>query len=141
MRPVIARVAKVSSPSRKRESRVREESCSERRTGRPSIKTTWQPMLSFGIVLANAAASAKARPLAMRGGRRHDAADVRFDDSPVHARSESEVICVDDQAPHRASLAGEENKKRGARFVAASRPPVELKPPALDFLPVSCQSY
>src|ERR1700687_56159 len=83
----------------------------------------------------------ESRTVGHEGGRRHDPADVSFDDSPVHARSESEVICVDDQAPHRASLAGEENKKRGARFVAASRSPVELNPPALDFLPVSCQSY
>lgn len=70
------------------------------------------------------------------GGRSHDAADVSFDDGPVHARSESEVICVDDQAPHRASLAGVENQKMGLRFVRASSSPrhaLELKLPPLTF--------
>jgi hypothetical protein len=84
------------------------------------------------------------RTIGHEGGRSDNATDVSFNDGPVHARSESEVICVDDQAPHRASLAGEDNKKRGVRFVGASSSrmhAVELQTPALDFLPVSCQSY
>ena len=38
--------------------------------------------------------------------RSHDAARVSLDDGPVHARSEAKIICIDDQTPHAASLAG-----------------------------------
>jgi hypothetical protein len=32
---------------------------------------------------------------------------VGLDDGPVHARSEAEIISIDDQSPHAASLAGQ----------------------------------
>src|SRR5450631_4244332 len=38
--------------------------------------------------------------------RSDDAVGVSFDDGTVHARSVAKIICVDDQTPHAASLAG-----------------------------------
>src|ERR1039457_1753727 len=39
--------------------------------------------------------------------RSYDAARVSLHNGPVHARCEAKIICVDDQTPHPASLAGQ----------------------------------
>lgn len=39
-------------------------------------------------------------------GRGNDSASMSFDDGAIDARSESEIIGIDDQAPHAVSLAG-----------------------------------
>jgi hypothetical protein len=70
MRPDKARSAKKGSPSRKRATLL---SCVVMlgrrvgsRSGSPSVRTTWQPILRFGACAARHTASSKARPPAIR---------------------------------------------------------------------------
>src|SRR5579859_5661999 len=48
----------------------------------------------------------KTRAVGHQRRRSHDSVRMSFDDSPVHARRVAKIICIDDQTPHAASLAG-----------------------------------
>ena len=48
----------------------------------------------------------KGRTIGHQRRRSYDAACMSLHNRPVHARSEAKIICVDDQTPHAASVAG-----------------------------------
>ena len=49
---------------------------------------------------------------------------VRLNDAPVHARSDAEVVRVDNQPPHDASLAGQSFDRRLQRTLYCESPAV-----------------
>ena len=99
---------------------MRDGSCSGATSGSPSISTTWQPTLSFGTVFGQLHRLGECRTIGHQRGRGHDSADVGLDDGPVYAGGESEIIRIDDQPPHPASLAGAKHVERLHVETAAS---------------------
>ncbi len=74
------------------------------RTGSPSTRTTWQPTPSDGRC------ARQFNGLVCRAGARHQggagdqARGMQLGDGPVHARGQSKIVGVDDEAAHSVSL-------------------------------------
>src|SRR5580700_2540464 len=56
-------------------------------------------------------------PVGHQRGRSNDAAGMSLDNGAIDARGEAKVIGIDDQSPHRASLAGGSRATEGLRYV------------------------
>jgi hypothetical protein len=91
--------------SPKRSACVNEGSFAGGRTGLPSISTTWQPILRFGNCLANSVASQNAGPLAIKVDGCDDSRRMRLHNGAIYARCEPEIVRINDEAMHPASLA------------------------------------
>ena len=83
-------------------------------------------MLNLGIVLVNRTASSNAGPLAISVEEVTTPAGMRVDNGAIHSRSEAKIICIDNQPPHAASLAGRWRLESGAVIIGALKLSAEI---------------